>query len=402
MKTRVFKDNIDAAAELIRVGELVAVPTETVYGLAGNGLSEESVAKIYEVKGRPAVKPLALMVNDECAMEEYCEDVLPQAHTLAKRFWPGPLSIVLKAKPIVPSIVRAGGETVSLRCPYHELTLRLISKARLPLAAPSANPSGEPSPKTADAVMKYFDGSIAGVIDGGECGIGTESTIVDMSKAPFKILRRGALSEDEIAQTLYDGMTVIGITGGTGCGKTTVLKELLKMGAYVIDCDELYHEMLEYSTELLSDIENAFAGTVINGRLDRKRLGELVFSDPEALEKLNGITHRRIGDELHKRLKTAAMHGYTVAAIDAIALSESGLAARCKLVIGVVADDEIRMRRIMKRDGIDEAYARMRISAQKPREYFEKTCDRILENNGTEAELISKFRNLYKEVLQNG
>lgn len=402
MKTKVFKDNITEAAELIREGELVAVPTETVYGLAGNGLSEESVAKIYEVKGRPTVKPLALMVHDETAIESFCTEVPPQAHTLAKRFWPGPLSIVLKAKPIVPNIVRAGGETVSLRCPDHELTLRLIDEASLPLAAPSANPSGEPSPKNADTVMKYFDGSIAGVIDGGECGIGTESTIIDMSKAPFKILRRGALSEDEIAQTLYDGMTVIGITGGTGCGKTTVLKELHKMGAYVIDCDELYHELLEYSTELLSDIENAFAGTVTDGKLNRKQLGERVFSDPEALKKLNDITHKRIGDELHKRLREAAMHGYTIAAIDAIALSESGLAARCKLVLGVVADDEIRMRRIMKRDGIDEAYARMRIAAQKPREYFEKTCDRILENNGTEAELISKFRKLYKEVIENG
>lgn len=402
MKTKVFKENISDAAKLIREGELVAVPTETVYGLAGNGLSAESVAKIYEVKGRPAVKPLALMVHDETAMESFCTEVPPQAHTLAKRFWPGPLSIVLKAKPIVPDIVRAGGETVSLRCPDHELTLRLIDEAKLPLAAPSANPSGEPSPKNAETVLKYFDGAIAGVIDGGECGIGTESTIIDMSKAPYKILRNGALTKDEIEEALFDEMKIIGITGGTGCGKTTALNELKNLGAYVIDCDELYHEMLGFSEELLSDIEAAFHGTVVDGKLDRKRLGETVFSDPEKLETLNTITHRHISSELHKRLKNAAMQGFTLAAVDAIALMESGIGESCKYILGIVANEEIRAQRIMKRDGIDKSYAMLRIRAQKPREYFENNCDCVIENNGTEAEFISKFRNLYKEVIENG
>ncbi len=402
MKTKVFKENISDAAKLIQQGELVAVPTETVYGLAGNGLSEESVAKIYEVKGRPAVKPLALMVHDETAMESFCTEVPPQAHTLAKRFWPGPLSIVLKAKPIVPDIVRAGGETVSLRCPDHELTLRLIDEAKLPLAAPSANPSGEPSPKNADTVTKYFDGKIAGVIDGGECGIGTESTIIDMSKAPYKILRLGALTKGEIEEALFNEMKLIGITGGTGCGKTTVLKELENMGAYVVDCDELYHEMLGFSEELLSDIEAAFHGTLTDGKLDRKRLGEMVFSDPEKLGILNSITHRHISTEVEKRLKASAMQGYTLAAIDAIALMESGIGESCDFIIGVVADEEIRAERIMKRDGIDKSYAMLRIRAQKPREYFENNCDHVIENNGTEAEFISKFRKLYKEVIENG
>ena len=115
MKTAIIKDNIKQAAKLIKHGELVAVPTETVYGLAGNGMSEAAVEKIYEVKGRPAIKPLALMVHDPSAMKKYCEDVPPQALSLAKRFWPGPLSIVLKAKQSVPEIVRAGGKTVSTR-----------------------------------------------------------------------------------------------------------------------------------------------------------------------------------------------------------------------------------------------------------------------------------------------
>ena len=173
MKTTIIKDDIELASTLIKSGKLVAVPTETVYGLAGNGLDTESVEKIYEVKGRPQIKPLALMIPDSGSMERYCEPVPEQAKMLAKRFWPGPLTIVLEAKAIVPEIVRAGGDTVALRCPDHPLTLELLQKAQLPLAAPSANPSGEPSPKNAAKVVEYFDGKISAVIDGGECGIGT-------------------------------------------------------------------------------------------------------------------------------------------------------------------------------------------------------------------------------------
>lgn len=402
MKTLIIKDDIALAARLIKSGELVAVPTETVYGLAGNGMSPAAVEKIYEVKGRPAVKPLALMVHDSSAMKKYCEDVPPQALCLAKRFWPGPLSIVLKAKPTVPEIVRAGGDTVSLRCPDHPLTLELIKKTGLPLAAPSANPSGSESPKTAQCVTEYFDGKIAAVIDGGECGIGTESTVIDMSAVPYKILRKGALSYESIAQALADEITVIGITGGTGCGKTTVLGELKKMGAYVIDCDELYHEMLSYDDELLSDINRCFPGTVNDGVLDRKHLGAYVFSNAEALEDLNAITHRHIQAEVDKRLCACAMRGVTLAAIDAIALMESGLASRCRTVIGITAETVTRMNRIMKRDGIDAQYAMMRINAQQPNAYFEQHCDHILKNDGTEAELIKKFKNLYKEVMKHG
>lgn len=218
METKIIKDKISEAAKLIAAGELVGVPTETVYGLAGNGLDAEAVEKIYEVKGRPAVKPLALMVPGVSAMTKYCENVPQQAKTLARKYWPGPLTIVLPAKDIVPEIVRAGGNTVGLRCPDHPLTQALLKKAKLPFAAPSANPSGEPSPQNAETVMRYFDGKIAAVIDGGECGIGRESTLIDMSATPYRILRQGALSESDIRKTLAEELTVIGITGGTGCG----------------------------------------------------------------------------------------------------------------------------------------------------------------------------------------
>mgnify|MGYP003320662754 CR=1 FL=1 len=399
MKTLIIRDNIEEAARLIQSGELVAVPTETVYGLAGNGLDEKAVEQIYEVKGRPQVKPLALMVPSSDAMELYCEEVPEQAKSLAEKFWPGPLSIVLKSKDIVPDIVRAGGDTVSLRCPKHDLTLELLRKAALPLAAPSANPSGEESPKNAERVMQYFDGKIAAVIDGGECGIGTESTIIDMSRSPYKILRQGALPEDEIRAALVQKLKIIGITGGTGGGKTTVLKELAARGALIVDCDEIYHEMLKSDTALLADIGAEFSGVISDGKLDRKKLGGIVFADEEKLNMLNAITHSHIIAQVESLLSDWAMNGGTLAAIDAIALIKSGIAARCDAVIGVIASPEKRIERIMQRDNIGREYAEKRVRAQKDNSFFEANCDKIIRNDGTKEELIAQIKNTLKEVI---
>lgn len=399
MNTKRFISCTDELVGIMRGGGLVAVPTETVYGLAGNGLDEKAVAEIYEVKGRPEVKPLSLMVHDAASMERYCESVPPQAYTLAKRFWPGPLTIVMKAKPCVPEIVRAGGETVGLRCPDHPLTLELLEKSGVPFAAPSANPSGEPSPKNADSVLKYFDGKIDAVLDGGECGIGCESTLIDLSRTPYRILRQGALPADEIADAFVDSMKIIGITGGTGCGKTTALNELERRGALLIDCDAVYHRMLETDRPMLDEIEKYFPGAVIDGKLDRKALGAVVFTDEEALRDLNIITHRHINLEIRRILREHAMNGGTLAAIDAIELFSSGLAKRCTATIGVIADREVRIDRIMRRDGISREYAMMRVNAQRPNEYFIQKCSHVLENNGSQEEFIEKCRKTFEEVL---
>lgn len=399
MNTKRYISCTDELVGIMRGGGLVAVPTETVYGLAGNGLDEKAVAEIYEVKGRPEVKPLSLMVHDAASMERYCENVPPQAYTLAKKFWPGPLTIVMKAKPCVPEIVRAGGETVGLRCPDHPLTLELLEKSGVPFAAPSANPSGEPSPKNADRVLKYFDGKIDAVLDGGECGIGCESTLIDLSRTPYRILRQGALPADEIADALVDGMKIIGITGGTGCGKTTALNELKRRGALLIDCDAVYHRMLETDRPMLDEIEKYFPGAVIDGKLDRKALGAVVFTDEEALRDLNIITHRHINLEIRRILREHAMNGGTLAAIDAIELFSSGLAKRCTATIGVIADREVRIDRIMRRDGISREYAMMRVNAQRPNEYFIQKCSHVLENNGSQEEFIEKCRKTFEEVL---
>ena len=401
METKIITEkNLNEAAKMITAGELVAVPTETVYGLACSGLDAQAVEQVYEVKGRPEVKPLALMLHKGAAVTKYCSAVPKQARVLMDKFWPGPLTIVLNSKDIVPDIVRAGGKTVALRCPDHPLTQALLKKAKLPFAAPSANPSGEKSPVTAQDVLGYFDGKISAVVDGGECGLGTESTIIDMSCAPYKILRRGALPEEEISSALAEGITLIGITGGTGCGKTTALSELEALGALVIDCDALYHELLETDGQMLADIERSFPGTVTDGKLDRKALGATVFSNEAALEDLNAITHHYIGVEFDKRLRDWAMQGGTLAAVDAIALIESGLGARCKAVIGVVAEKTTRIERIMKRDGISYEYALMRVAAQYPNEYFEEKCGYVLHNDGSEADFRKQCKKLFKEVLK--
>ena len=402
METRIIgRDRLGEAAALIASGELVAVPTETVYGLACSGLDAAAVERVYEVKGRPEVKPLSRMLHKGAAVTKYCTNIPKQARALMDRFWPGPLTIVLKSKDIVPDIVRAGGDTVALRCPDHPMTQEMLKKAKLPFAAPSANPSGSKSPVTVQEVLDYFDGKIAAVVDGGRCGLGCESTIIDMSSAPYKILRQGVLPEADIASVLTEGLKVIGITGGTGCGKTTALRELEAMGTLIIDCDALYHDMLKTNVKMLADIERSFPGTVIDGVLDRKALGATVFSNEAALEDLNAITHHYIGLEVSKKLSEWAIRGGKTAAIDAIALIESGLAEKCCAVVGIVAEKATRIERIMKRDGISYEYALMRVAAQYPNEYFEQKCEYVLRNNGTETEFKRECKKLFKEVLKN-
>ncbi|MGN0998800.1 MAG: dephospho-CoA kinase [Faecousia sp.] len=171
---------------------------------------------------------------------------------------------------------------------------------------------------------------------------------------------------------------IIGITGGTGCGKTTALNAIRSLGGVVLDCDAIYHELLETDRELLAAIEKRFPGTVENGVLQRKKLGSIVFSDEQALVDLNAITHGAVKREVLRRLEDAPK----LAAIDAIALFEGGLAELCDVTVAVTAPVEDRVKRLMAREGISEGYARQRIAAQYEDEWFRCRCDYVLENNG--------------------
>lgn len=196
---RLGPDEVEAAARLLRAGGLVALPTETVYGLAGDATSGAAVAAIYAAKGRPSFNPLIVHVPDLAAARAIAR-FTPQAEALAQAFWPGPLTLVLplRADAGVASLVTAGLETVAIRVPAHPLAQAVLRAAGRPLAAPSANPSGRISPVTAEHVLGGLDGRIAAVIDGGRCGVGLESTIVGWPDGRATLLRPGGLAAEEI------------------------------------------------------------------------------------------------------------------------------------------------------------------------------------------------------------
>ncbi|MCL2672589.1 MAG: L-threonylcarbamoyladenylate synthase [Clostridiales bacterium] len=189
---------VTAAAALLRAGECVAFPTETVYGLGANGLDEGAVAKIFAAKGRPNDNPLILHIHDFAQAEQLWTDIPETAKQLAAVFWPGPLTLIYTAAPCVPAIVRANLPTVALRMPDNEIALHMLRAAGLPIAAPSANSSGSPSPTSAAHVMDDLNGRIPLILDGGACHIGIESTILSLCTAPPTLLRPGAITREMI------------------------------------------------------------------------------------------------------------------------------------------------------------------------------------------------------------
>ena len=187
---------------------------------------------------------------------------------------------------------------------------------------------------------------------------------------------------------------IIGITGGTGSGKSTLLGLIAQCGGVVLDCDAIYHNLLETDKKLLQSIEKAFPGTVIDGTLDRKKLGAIVFNDEAALQELNYITHAAVKAEVLMLLEAKPK----LAAIDAIGLFEGELDTLCDVTVAVTAPTEDRIRRIMARDGITEEYARNRIAAQHSDAWFASKCDYVLENGGTSEEFQTKCIAFFREI----
>ena len=186
---------------------------------------------------------------------------------------------------------------------------------------------------------------------------------------------------------------IIGITGGSGCGKTTALEMIREKGGLVLDCDAIYHRLLQEDPSLLAAIEDRFPGTVENGQLQRKKLGNIVFSDKNALSDLNKITHSAVKAEVLRQL---SQHE-GLAAIDAIGLFEGGLAELCDVTVAITAPEEARISRLMAREGISREYARQRIAAQRSQEEFSALCEHTLENNGD----LCAFRAKCLAFLQN-
>ena len=228
MKTQFLRPkDVDQAARIIRSGGLVGLPTETVYGLGTNGLDPMAVRSIFQAKGRPQDNPLILHIPDASWLELYCEDIPEAAWRLAKRFWPGPLTMVLKCRrrsqeelnqlerepvcskthfglKVIPDEVTAGLDTVGMRCPAHSICRAVIRTAGVPVAAPSGNLSGKPSPTTAQHMMDDMGGRIDAILDGGDCQVGLESTIVDLTCSPPRLLRPGGVPLEELRVVLEE------------------------------------------------------------------------------------------------------------------------------------------------------------------------------------------------------
>lgn len=228
MKTQIYtkpnESEILLLGTLLREGQLVAIPTETVYGLGANGLDDKAVKSIYEAKGRPADNPLILHVSGIEDVPTLVKAITPTAQKLMETFWPGPLTITLEKSDTVPMQVTGGLSRVALRCPDNETCRKIIKAAGVPIAAPSANRSGRPSPTTAMAVMDDLDGRIAAIADDGPCRVGIESTVVECGDNEVTILRPGEITEEMLLQVVAEVKWDSAITTGEGRPKAPGMK----------------------------------------------------------------------------------------------------------------------------------------------------------------------------------
>jgi len=231
MMTKIIRPNkgkkisgIDIAGNIVRRGGLVAFPTETVYGLGANALDKRAVDKIFVAKGRPQDNPLIVHIADKKDMFTLAKIVPKEAIALADRFWPGPLTMVLKKSKIVPDVVTAGLDSVAIRMPDNKIALELIRLSKVPIAAPSANVSGRPSPTSAKHVIDDLKGKIETIIDGGDTKIGVESTVIDLTVHPARILRPGGVTPKEIKKILGNVTSTSKVNGKISIAKSPGMK----------------------------------------------------------------------------------------------------------------------------------------------------------------------------------
>lgn len=504
------EQDLALAGELLRQGQLVAFPTETVYGLGADALNETAVAQIYAAKGRPSDNPLIVHVAEKTDIAPLVREIPEKAKKLFDRFFPGPLTVILPKSDKIGKVVSGGLDTVAVRMPENPVAHRLLQLAGVPVAAPSANTSGLPSPTRAKYVQEDMNGKIAAIVDGGDCAYGVESTVITLATPTPTLLRPGAVTKemleaeigpiavapavlekmadgetaaspgmkykhyapkadvymvdasaedyaaflhthseaaalcfnedvpylknrcvpygsaadslsqahglftslhhlDEIgAKTVYARMPrksgvglavynrliracafrivtpneqlVIGLTGQTGAGKSTVAKQLKARGCVIIDCDAVTHDPSLYAGTCLTELQNAFGRAIIkeDGTLDRRRLANLAFASEEGKAKLNAITHPVILARLKKEI--AAYKDAKVIVLDAPTLFEAGADRLCRRVVSVLADETVRLGRICRRDGLTEQEALTRMHAQQSDDFYIDRSDYTLDN----------------------
>ncbi len=504
--------DINEAGALLRRGELVAIPTETVYGLAGNALNPSVAAEIYRVKGRPSDNPLIVHITEMEELPPLVEEIPEAAKKLAEVFWPGPLTIIMKKSELVPKETTGGLDTVAVRMPSHPAARAVIRAAGVPLAAPSANLSGLPSPSAFEHICDDLNGRVAGIMNGGDCEYGLESTVLTLVTEVPRVLRPGGVSVEQLRSVLgevdvdpavlikpeenarvsspgmkykhyaphaditivdasletyaafvnaqedvvalcfegeevylncpavtygkaYDALSqahelfsslhkldaigakkvfarmprkagvglavynrliraagfkvivpedtfVIGLTGQTGAGKSTVSEVLKAYGCAVIDCDKVTRDPSLYSGDCLEELKKAFGRDIEkeDGTLDRRLLANRAFASPEATETLNRITHPVIFSRLRAEIELCRKSGAENIILDAPTLFEAGADVLCRRVVSVLADADVRRARIMKRDGLTVEEAQRRMGAQQSDEFYAGRSDFVLDN----------------------
>lgn len=522
METKILSTSeydIRLAGEIIARGGLVAFPTETVYGLGADALNDEAVKSIYAAKGRPSDNPLIVHIAEKNDIKPLVKEVTPKAQALINKFFPAPLTIILPKSEKVGDVVSGGLDTVAVRMPENEVARALIKASGCPIAAPSANTSGLPSPTKAKYVIDDMCGKIDAIIDGGDCEFGVESTVITLATETPTILRPGAVTKemleavigevdvakavlegmqnDEVAASpgmkykhyapkakiiivnadkdayekfvntkkdcfalcfedddvtipkvtfgkenddlsqakeLFDalrkldemgakkvyariphttgvGMAVynrliraaafsiidltkpffIGLTGPSGAGKGYVCEYLTKLGFCIINSDEVVKNIYENNLPLLRRLADIFGNDIIkDGTLDRKRLGEIVFNNNEKLKQLNSILHPEVIAKCEQLAKPLSV-------LDAPQLFEAKAQSKCNVVITVMANKELRAKRITERDGIRCEKAMERINAQLSEKYYIDNADYVIYNNG--EDIKTQIDKILEEIL---
>jgi len=274
-------EGVREAGRILREGGLVAFPTETVYGLGASALNPRAVAEIFKAKGRPDDNPLIVHISDKNQVPDLTDEITVQTGRLMEAFWPGPLTIVLHKKPVVPDVVTAGLHTVAVRIPDHPVALEIIKAAGVPVAAPSANSSGKPSPTTAEHVLRDLEGKIDMIVDGGACRVGLESTVIDMTSEPPVILRPGGISREDIEGVLGHVETDINQVSSTGTPRSPGVKYkhyAPKAKVIVVTGDD-YAKIFARIAELVSEYRSAAkrVGILASAEMARGYCADEVF-----------------------------------------------------------------------------------------------------------------------------